>query len=171
MSIIVTTNLTNEYFPLFALICFITVATLQCCVSPADNKITELHLNYSYCWEEKYKLISISGSAHLIPHNCSYGVSALVGERESQPSQWVDIPVPPRLDQSHHLQSVSQHNLSTTFSLTKGGNNQNCKVRQTLQLILQYLDDKVATKIKLQLNITWLQVCAKIHSAERIKTH
>ena len=79
-----------------------------------------------------------------------------MGERESQPSQWVDIPVPPRLDQSHHLQAVSQHNLSTTFTLTKGGNNQNCKVRQTLS--------KVAAKIKLELKVRSLRQITIISS-------
>ena len=58
----------------------------------------------------------------------SYGVSALVGESESQPSQWVEIPVPPRLDQSQHLQVLRSHNLSASISITKGIRNQNCRV-------------------------------------------
>ena len=60
--------------------------------------------------------------------NFSYGVSSLIGEAESHPSLWHDIPVPPRFDNSEHVEIVNNNNNSVIFTINKGIKNQNCKV-------------------------------------------
>ena len=60
--------------------------------------------------------------------NFSYGVSSLIGDSESHPSLWRDVPVPPRFDNSEHVEIVNNNNNSVIFTINKGIKNQNCKV-------------------------------------------
>ena len=60
---------------------------------------------------------------------CSYGVSSLVGAAESHPSQWVEVPVPPRLDTSLQLAIKSVTNNTAVLAVQPGVKNQNCRVK------------------------------------------
>ena len=61
----------------------------------------------------------------------SYGVSALIGLKESEPTSWYEIPVPPRFGSSElpHLVIEKVANGSVTFAMKNNEKNHRCKVR------------------------------------------
>ena len=52
-----------------------------------------------------------------------------MGAAESHPSQWVEVPVPPRLDTSLQLAIKSVTNNTAVLAVQHGVKNQNCRVQ------------------------------------------
>ena len=59
----------------------------------------------------------------------SYGVSSLIGAEESEPTNWFEVPVPPRFDNSDHLVIERRIDGSVTFVMSNNDKNKRCKVR------------------------------------------
>ena len=56
----------------------------------------------------------------------SYGVSSIIGLDESEPTNWFEVPVQPRFDNSNHLVIEKKMNDSLTFFISNNDKNQRC---------------------------------------------
>ena len=60
----------------------------------------------------------------------SYSISTLIDSEESDPTSWLDVPVPPRFDQAEQLIIQTRANGSLTFSIENIDKNQKCEVEK-----------------------------------------
>ena len=62
----------------------------------------------------------------------SYGVSSLIGNEESEPTGWFNIPVPPRFDETMRpiLMFVVREKDSVVIEINNNVKNHRCQVRK-----------------------------------------
>ena len=56
-------------------------------------------------------------------------MASLIGSKESKPTSWFEVPVPPRFDNSDHLTIEKKENGSVVIVMNNNDKNQRCKVR------------------------------------------
>ena len=56
-------------------------------------------------------------------------MTSLIGSEESEPTNWFEVPVPPRFDNSDHLTIENRENGSVVIVMDNNDKNHRCKVR------------------------------------------
>ena len=56
-------------------------------------------------------------------------MASLIGSKESKPTSWFEVPVPPRFDNSDHLIIEKKGNGSVVIVMNNNDKNNRCKVR------------------------------------------
>lgn len=85
-------------------------------------------------WDSDELSVSLESPEPCVTY--SYGVSAVLGEEESEPTVLQEVPVPPRVGVSEHpvLVIEERSNGSVTFVINKADKNHHCKVTQSPHL-------------------------------------